>query len=335
MVTVAGGSEMHWNDYGRHRARVFLSCGQRPAEQAVVTAVRDLLTEKGYDVYVATAAQSLTALVENVYREIEDSEYFLFIDFARSGAGSGLLRRLWSSSQGRPSLFSHQELAIASFLRRDVIVLQEEGLQREGLIEFLQANAVTFTDREQIPSIIAAQLGKNGWRPDWRRQLVLGRRPSEYVDAHFRGAGGGGAARYFHIAVKNLDPGRAARNCLVYLSGYQVLDNDASLKDEWRPVETIEFKWEGYTLPNATILPGGTRLFDAAACLLLAPARAQFSVFTDSTRYIPPIRDPGRYRIRFTVHSDNFSPASASFLLTVASDLAGWELRLDQELSNQ
>jgi len=68
------------------------------------------------------------------------SEYFVFVDFKRE--------RLNDTIECRGSLFSHQELAIASFLDLEVLAFQEAGVkQSDGIMGFLQANAISFTDR--------------------------------------------------------------------------------------------------------------------------------------------------------------------------------------------
>jgi len=60
------------------RAKVFISCGQREGEERE-TAVRvgEVLTELGYEYYIAANEASLTGLKENVYRQLEDSEYIV------------------------------------------------------------------------------------------------------------------------------------------------------------------------------------------------------------------------------------------------------------------
>jgi hypothetical protein len=96
------------------RARVFVCCGQRvdSDEVAVAADIASRLVSLGYDPYVAAEQQSLRSLRENIFTSLRDSEYFLFVDFARERllAGDG------TALDCRGSLFSHQELAIASYL---------------------------------------------------------------------------------------------------------------------------------------------------------------------------------------------------------------------------
>lgn len=94
-----------------NKARVFISCGQKKDsdEAAIATAVANEVRDLGFEPYVATARQSLRALRENIFQELTNTEYFLFIDFRRERLGD------LDPPEYRGSLFSHQELAIASF----------------------------------------------------------------------------------------------------------------------------------------------------------------------------------------------------------------------------
>ncbi len=320
MVTVAHGSGIEWDDRGRLRARVFLSCGQRRDSDEIEIARRigQRLDADGYDVYVATEQQTLKGFKEVIFQALADSEYFVFVDFKRE--------RIGETGDYRGSLFSHQELAVAAYLDLQVAAFREVGVrERDGLIGFMQANAIEFTDRETLPNMIAGSIRERGWHSDWRRQLVLGRDPGEYVQ---HATQSGESRRFFHIAVQNLDPIRAARNCLVYLTA---CEPEESWPDPlW---DTIELKWEGFGLPNATVLPRSRRTFDAVHCFVKDPGTPLFHTFAESRRFFPPIIAGGEYRLTFSVYSDNFPPASASFLLTAADQLEDWRLVLDRPVT--
>src|SRR5579859_2083065 len=106
------------------RARVFLSCGQNKdsEEPSIASEIKDKLTALGSDTYVAVGEQSLRGLKENLFEQLSRSEYFVFVDFKRE--------RLDSKDIHRGSLFSHQELAVASFLEIEVLALQEQGVRQ-------------------------------------------------------------------------------------------------------------------------------------------------------------------------------------------------------------
>jgi hypothetical protein len=67
------------------RARVFVSCGQakNSEEMELASNIAQMLESLGYDPYVAAKEQTLAGLKENIFRRLEESEYFLFVDFKR------------------------------------------------------------------------------------------------------------------------------------------------------------------------------------------------------------------------------------------------------------
>src|SRR5262245_9119823 len=128
------------------KAQVFISCGQNDDTGEVVAAqaIAESLSSLGFNPYIAVQEQSLRGLTDNIFRQLADSEYVVFVDFKRE--------RFENSTKHRGSLFSHQELAVAAFLRLDVLAFQEEGVrQLDGMIRFLQTNAFPFGDRASLP----------------------------------------------------------------------------------------------------------------------------------------------------------------------------------------
>jgi len=294
------------------RAKVFLSCGQQrnTDEVEIARRIAQRLQQLGYDTYIAVEEQSLRGVKENIFAQLETSEYFVFIDFRREPLAVG------SGTCHRGSLFSHQELAIASHLEIPLLAFQERGVKREdGLMRFLQANATEFGDRDLLPNVVADRVQELGWCPDWKRALRLHREPDEHSDAVRHPDGK--HARYFHIQVQNLHPSMAALNCYAYL---EAVRNGSSQTDI--PIQTVEFKWAGYILPNALVGPGSSRRFDAFWVFHERPDRPQFNVFADATNYIPQLRGPGNYHLIYSVISENFPVCRRAFVLRIGSELA-------------
>src|SRR6266566_4900583 len=134
------------------RARVFISCGQSKHSDEVETAqkISRRLQELGFDPYIAVEEQTLRGLKENIFSQIENSEYFVFVDFKREQLVSN------DPPMHRGSLFSHQELALASFLDIPVLAFQETRVRpSDGILRFLQANCIPFTDRHLLANVIA------------------------------------------------------------------------------------------------------------------------------------------------------------------------------------
>jgi hypothetical protein len=72
-------------DGANPRARVFISCGQNKVtdEERIAREIGLRLSELGYDPYIAIQEQTLRGLKENIFGRLEESEYFIFIDFKR------------------------------------------------------------------------------------------------------------------------------------------------------------------------------------------------------------------------------------------------------------
>jgi len=202
-----------------------------------------------------------------------------------------------------------------------VLPFQEIGVkQMDGIMSFLQANATPFTDRSLLASVIADKVNQRRWAPHWRNELELSRDPTQFGDADREEQTAEGRrqykGRFFHIDVRNRHFDKAATNCYVYLSRVCNLGTAQEI-----PLKTIEFKWAGYMLPNAHILPNQSRRFDAFWIAHRNPGQLEFNVFSDSTEYVPRIGAEGRYRLDYVVVSDNFPPARGTFTLNLSDSL--------------
>jgi hypothetical protein len=300
------------------RGTVFISCGQaKGEEESIAKAVADKLQGLGFDFYIAVQEQTLRGLKENIFRNLEKSEYFLFIDFKREPLQTR------ASPVCRGSLFSHQELAIASYLDINVLAFQESGVkQLDGILGFLQANAIPFSDRSQLPELIAEKVQEHVrsgvWDAHWKNVLTLEREATQFSDANriepqqpkpFLG-------RFFHIDVCNRHRKKIATNCYAYLEKAIDLETCKEL-----PFKTVEYKWAGYILPNATILPRQARRLDAFWIDHRTPAKLWFNAFVDSNEYIPSIEEEGRYELTYVVVAENFPISRRSFTLDLNKSL--------------
>ncbi len=94
------------------------------------------------------------------------------------------------------------------------------------------------------------------------------------------------------------------------------------------PLNSVEFKWAGYVLPNAHIPPRSVRRFDAFWIQHGRPAELGFNVFSDSTEFIPHIQGAGEYELVYAIVSDNFPIARATLTLKLSETLARTSLML-------
>ncbi|MHC1635988.1 MAG: hypothetical protein ACXQTS_05140, partial [Candidatus Methanospirareceae archaeon] len=67
------------------KARVFISCGQQKGTDEIEIAhrVAERLKEMDFDPYIAIEEQTLRGIKENIFKRLQESEYFIFIDFKR------------------------------------------------------------------------------------------------------------------------------------------------------------------------------------------------------------------------------------------------------------
>ncbi|MGD1020302.1 MAG: hypothetical protein ABSA12_13405 [Verrucomicrobiia bacterium] len=290
------------------KAKVFLSCGQsRESDEAGIAAkVADGIRELGFDCYIAVAEQSLLGLRENIFYQLNTADYFVFIDFKRERLDVA------RANIHRGSLFSHQELAVASFLQIPALVLQEDGVNPlDGMSGAIQGNATPFSDRQHIASIVAEQLRQRLERNEWSTQthnaLTLHLPPQSFSDAL---QPQGGLLRHFQVSVRNNHWRRHALECFAYLEAAEDL-----LAARRIQLETIEFKWAGSTLPSVRIGPVASRRFDAFQFTHTNPINLGFKLFTDSTEFCPRLERSCKYKLTFVVVSQNFEPARKSFIL--------------------
>jgi hypothetical protein len=291
-------------------ARVFISCGQSKRTDEVETAQRiaKRLRDLGFDPYIAVEEQTLRGLRENIFARLEESEYFVFVDFKREQL-AGIDPPLH-----RGSLFSHQELALASYLELPLVAFQETEVKPEdGMLRFLQANPTRFTDRHSLPNVIADEVRRRGWDPRHRHELALERSSGQYFD-HLQV--GGETGRFFHVAVHNLHRFKTATSCYVYLERATRLDPPAKIS-----LRSVEFKWAGYIYPSVNIPPRTERRFDAFYILHSRPTQLLFRTFSDSMEYIPQIQGAGMYELCYLVVSENFPPSRACLMLTLSETL--------------
>jgi hypothetical protein len=269
-----------------------------------------VLADLGFEAYLAGRVQSARALRENIFSELRETEYFLFIDFRREKLGWKSFRRIY-----RGSLFSHQELAIASFLDLEILVFQEAGVSRlDGMLGHIQGNAITFSDRSRLPELVKQEITKRGWKSDWRNELVLAQASPPFgPETVVRTDGRRGY--FFHLSVYNRHQRVTAHNCYGNLRRIY----DAATE---RPVEfeSAEFKWAGYLFPNATIAPKSSRKLDALWIDIAEPWRPNFSLFTDSTVHVPVFHGPGSWKLEYEVCSDNVPGATLTLRLDLGPE---------------
>jgi hypothetical protein len=293
------------------KAKVFISCGQKKDSKEVelANAIAKVLEDMYFEPYVASQEHTLSGLKENIFWQLDTSEYFLFIDFARE--------QLENSPEHRGSLYSHQELAVASYLGLEVVAFQQRGVKMlDGMIGTMQLNPVMFDDLETLPALVSEQIKKANWRANWKNTIEITRTESEFQDANIKSIPNPQLARFFHLTVNNHNVRKIALNCAAYLEKMTKLPENIS--DTPR---TTELKWAGYTQPTVAIMPESHRELDALYVLHNTPYIMHFSCFSDSSYYMMPVLGSGRYQLEYVVISENFAPARITVEVNIGNSI--------------
>jgi len=285
------------------KAKVFISCGQNKdsGEVDVAIPIARTLEELGFEPYVAFQEQTLSGLRDNIFSHLSTSEYFLFVDFQRE--------QFANSPDHRGSLFSNQELAIASYLDIEVIAFRQKGVRElDGMTRSLQLNADTFDDPWELPEMVRNKVKQVEWNAGWKNMLAISRDPNEYTDGYVNiGTNNLRQARFFHLKVENLNSRKIALGCTAYVEAATNLKQNTPI-----PLKTVEIKWAGYTMPSAAIMPNRSyRELDAFYVFPPGAHNLLFHCFTDSGYFMQPIQGPGDYQLTYAVISENFPIARA------------------------
>jgi hypothetical protein len=315
------------------RARVFISCGQQKGsdEVQVSHSIAGKLEKMGFDPYIAVEEQSLAGVKENILRRLSESEYLIFIDFRRERLFREENGTFVDTDKHRGSLFSHQELAIATYLDIKCLAFREKDVKEDdGILKFIQANCIEFSDRHLLADVVAQKVSekvsKHEWDPNWRNELMLSRdntKEFEHVDYVSRQQA---PARFYHIRVENLHRRKIAHDCAVYLEKIEDLSSGNVVIPE-----LVEFKWKGVTTSRVSIPPKNSRYFDAFYIYETMPKTVALGInsfIIDFSGYhaLYTLRNPSDCQLTYVVFSENFPPVRGTFKLHMGDWLDDIEL---------
>lgn len=172
-MSIVGDVMRKVTDLSSLKARVFISCGQsNVSETKVANDIRTMLENANYEPYVATQDHSASGLKENIFKKLSEAEYYLFIDFKREKMGTDKE----GNDVHRGSLFTNQELAVASSLDLKMLGFQEEGVERQGILNEIQLNCPKFrgNEKDKLANIIhQVIINSPDWKPNWRKELAM------------------------------------------------------------------------------------------------------------------------------------------------------------------
>ena len=296
------------------KARVFISCGQvNDREKGVGKSVQDYFAKRGFETYFAEEVHSSEGLTENIFRFLNQSEYFVFIDFKRDSL---------SVDEHRGSLFVNQEIAIATFLNLIGVGFVEKGVKREGILKYQIYNAIPFEDETEIINSL------DGHTEDWdtnsvnellisynakttSRSVILNNDPQKLSD-------------WYHLEIFNRNKRKHAFSCMGYVT--HICDLKTGKEFD---VPTNEIMWAGIQDITANIMGGTKRDLDAF-CIIHGKDQIQFhqrGLGTNNPRYLLQHLSEGNYEIEYTIISSNFNTVSRKFIIDFQEGLEKLEFR--------
>jgi len=304
-------------------ARVFISCGQQKGtgEVEIAKKIAEKLEKLGFEPYIAVEEQTLKGVKENIFRRLSESEYLIFVDFKREKLFEAKNKGFADTGKHRGSLFSHQELALATFLDIEPLAFREKGTKEDdGILKFIQANCIEFEDRAELPDTVAKKIEERKWNPEWRNELILERDEKEFDDVDQVGQIMI-KARFYHLKVRNLHDRTTAHDCVAYLEKIR----DVSTGKEWVP-DLVEFKWKGVKGSRIAIPPKKCRYLDAFHVYHGSPRMVYLGInsfIIDWTGYLQQytLEGPGNFELAYVVFSENFSSTRAKFGLRIGTSL--------------
>jgi hypothetical protein len=304
-IDTASADEREW--WQGTKSRIFISCGQRDTfEKDTARRIRSAVRDLGFCPYMAFEMHSSKSLTEGIYEHLRTAEYFLFVDFARDRLG-------WRGPR-RGSLFSNQELAIASFLNVDSLFFVEKSIvKREGILGVIQGNPVGFTRSDDLPNLVRTSITDALWDVQERHEVRI----EEVANAvDLAALGGVVPAQYFHLGLRNHSRKTFGSNCMVQVLGIRNVTTGTSPS-----TDIVEMKFKHITWPIVGIAPASTRQFDAMFIQVAKPSEAILGIlsqpYIDSGSIIGQhtLAGPGDFEVDIVAYSREFRPDRATMLV--------------------
>lgn len=333
-----------------NKARIFISCGQNPKELKIATDIVEKImklkdaypndarylfeTDNSWP-YVAKIKQETVGVVDGIFDKLKEAEYVIFIDFNRE--------KIWDSfldifaRKRRGSLFSNQELAIATFLKKKILAFQEKGVkEQDGILQFVKINPEPFSDRNGLGNMvmdaIINQIKSGEWRGDWRDELQIKDELSQAIADPDVEQGPDGRVFaikriYFNLRVENLHYEKIAQSCAVFLESAI----DLATPDKPIRFSPVELKWDKVRLPAMNIPPDrlGRKFhpfrieadfFDKSHEIQLVYNREIVDFLGLRNEYI--LRGPDKdFELKFVLYSANFPIVTKSFKLHIGKTI--------------
>jgi len=271
-------------------------------ERNTAEKVAEILREEfGLNPYLAFKIQGLEDIM-TITKELQSSDYYLFIDFKRATKNEEL----------SCSLFTHQELALAHHLGfQEIIALQQKDTPLEGFIKYVLSNPEQFTNEEDLLEKIRELVKQRQWKSTYSRNLVISdvgfTSPLSYADHT-----GSAIQRVYQVKVENRRSDVAAVGTICILD-YIITKSDGN---KIIPPDRSYLKWAGQHGYEITILPNDHGLIDAFAVRIDMPGLFLHSL--RDTQREPIISEAsGEYELFYKLFSQGFPLVEFSIKVSI------------------
>lgn len=269
------------------KAKVFISCGQRPEENEIGLKIASYLRGKGFEPYFAEEVQTPEALTHNIFEALKNAEYFIAVNFQRRGSNIG-------------SVFIQQEFAIAAYLGIPMLSFYKGKVKLDGVGKYLMLKSIPINSYQDITRHLRKEVQK--WNSSSVHQLQL---TCDHHHSNFATRNNPAAplSNWLHIVVRNLSTTFYCKNCYAYVESIIQLPTSTEVigPNDYR----AELIWAGLGDVTLNIPQGVKRDFDMLVWYQGNPT-VQFHQKTTSTAYGYPSLSYGQYKIIYGVVSDNF-----------------------------
>jgi hypothetical protein len=277
-------------------AKIFLSCGQdSPEEKKVGEDLKNCLTLQGFEVFLAFKTQRMEDVDDIIIKNLESSDYFIFIDFRREKI-KGFMRK-----QYRGSLFTNQELALAHYLKFEkAMFLQQTGIRLEGMTKYFLSNPEKFDSFQEVIDKVKLLIEQRRWMPTYSRQLSVKNLRMEKRPIGYRDHAGEYAQYVWFAHIENRRSRTRAENTRSRLVNVTDPMGKPGCPDRGL------LKWAGQFGYERLIMPNEDEPFDAFAI----DFKNHLEVYLHSAADVPrePIikGTPGVYKLKYQVIAFNF-----------------------------
>ncbi len=265
---------------------------------------------QGFVVFLAFKTQRMEDVDDTIIKNLESSDYFVFIDFKREKITDP------PNEEFRGSLFTNQELALAHYLKfEEAIFIQQKGVRLEGMTKYFLSNPELFDNLQEVTKKVNALVEQRKWRPTYSRQLFVKELRKEERLIGYRDHAGEYRQYVWFAHIENKRSRTRAENTRARLINVTDPSGKSACPDRGL------LKWAGQFGYERLIMPNEDEPFDAFAI----DFKNHLYVYLHSAADVP--REPiikgatGIYKLKYHVIAFNYPTLEFEIQLNLTGDV--------------